>query len=332
MNEQEKKILDFVKSKGPALPVEVKRELGGDTMLMGALLSGLIENKCVRFTNAKIGGSPLYYVSGQEGKLSRLKDHLSEKPAKAYDLLKENKVLRDKDCEPWQRVALREIKDFAMPLDVNINGGEERFWKWYMLSDGEAEKIVFESIKTELPDDIKDKLASKYAPEKEQKIEEPKKEVKEDKPAAKQEEFVPKEAPKIEKPKEVPKPKRKRIKKEEETYKIDDDMGFAFELGRFHSSIMEYFKDKNIVIIEQKVLKRGKEFSFVLKLPSTVGRLGYFVVAKDKKKVTEKELSDVYSKATELKMPAMFICTGALSKRARKFIEEKLPGMVFRSI
>ncbi|MFH1637661.1 MAG: hypothetical protein ABIB71_04530 [Candidatus Woesearchaeota archaeon] len=350
MNDKEKKVLEFVRRKGPVLPVEVKKEIGGDTMLMGAILSGLIENKHLKYTIAKIGGSPLYYIEGQDAKLSRLRGHLSEKPGKAYDLVKENKVLRDRDCEPWQRVALREIKDFAKQLDANIGEKEEIFWKWHLVSDDEAGKLVFEMIKDELPEDTRKKLEEQYCPKEEKPSEEKQEPQAEKKPEQKEE--APKEEnaseekqePQAEKKQEeeVPKEKKQDVQKEarpkkpkkkaEETYRADDNNEMAAELGTFHAKIAEYLRDKDIVVIEQKVLKKGKEFSFILKVPSTVGRLSYYAVAKDRKKASEKELSDAYGKGEELKMPVMFICTGELSKKARKFMEEKLPGMVFRNI
>ncbi len=334
MNEQEKKILDFVKRKGPVLPVEVKKEFGGDTMLMGALLSGLIDNKHIKFTIAKVGGSPLYYVDGQEHKLSRLRDHLSEKPGKAYDILKDKKVMRDKECEPWQRVALREIKDFAKPISIDVKGNSEVFWRWHLLPNENASKRIMEMIKDESPGEEPKVEAEEENPaaeiNKEVELEPPKEEPKNPEPPK---EEKPKEEPKNPEP---PKPKEEqkvlKPKRKKETYRADDDEDMAAELGKFHARLVEFFRDKDIVVIEQKVIKKGKEFSFVLKVPSTVGRLCYYAVAKDKKKASEKELGDVFSKAEELKMPAMYICSGSLSKKARKFLDEKLPGLMFKGI
>ena len=44
--------------------------------------------------------------------------------------LRVKKVLRDISLEPVMRVALRELKDFAIPLNVKINGNSEVFWKF----------------------------------------------------------------------------------------------------------------------------------------------------------------------------------------------------------
>ena len=37
----------------------------------------------------------------------------------AKSILIGKKKIKDKELEPWQRVALRDLKDFAYPLQVN---------------------------------------------------------------------------------------------------------------------------------------------------------------------------------------------------------------------
>ena len=40
----------------------------------------------------------------------------------------------------WKEV--RDIKDFAFPLRVNIKDVSDIFWKWYLIQDSEAEPII----------------------------------------------------------------------------------------------------------------------------------------------------------------------------------------------
>jgi len=68
--------------------------------------------------------------------------NMNDKEKKAFDLLSQNKILRDSEQEPVIRVALREIKDFAIPLNVNYDNNKERFWKWYLTSNEEAEQLI----------------------------------------------------------------------------------------------------------------------------------------------------------------------------------------------
>src|SRR3989344_2431669 len=135
--ELKKKMLDYVKANGPVIPINLSKVTGSSTIFAGAVLSEMISQRLVKLTNAKIGGSPLYYCAGQEEKITRLREYLGQRPKQAFDLLKEQKILHDRSCEPWQRVALREIKDFAMPIYIQINGEQEIFWRWYLMPEEE---------------------------------------------------------------------------------------------------------------------------------------------------------------------------------------------------
>jgi len=131
-------ILEVVKNEGPVLPVAVSRKLGRDTYFAGAVLSELVNNKSIRISSAKIGGSPLYYVNGQENKLDKLYDYLPEREKEAYELLRKNQVLKDSECQPAIRVALRSIKDFAFAFDVN----DELHWRWYLITEEEGRNLI----------------------------------------------------------------------------------------------------------------------------------------------------------------------------------------------
>ena len=65
---------------------------------------------------------------------------LNEKDQKTVILLSEKKILRDKELDPLTRVSLRQTKDFSIPLEVGLNEQRELFWKWYLLSNEDAEK------------------------------------------------------------------------------------------------------------------------------------------------------------------------------------------------
>lgn len=142
MHKNKPEILKCIKIHGPILPRQILKFVDNNLLFASAMLSELVREGEIHLTNAKIGGSPLYYIKGQEPRLQNLYQHLSTPLKKAYDLLKTKKILRDKECEPWQRVALRELKDFAIKLDVSFNEINEVFWKWYLINDEEAKEII----------------------------------------------------------------------------------------------------------------------------------------------------------------------------------------------
>ena len=44
------------------VPNDIKKVLGGDTIILGAMLAELSSRKLVSITHAKRGGSPFYYI------------------------------------------------------------------------------------------------------------------------------------------------------------------------------------------------------------------------------------------------------------------------------
>jgi len=137
--ELSEKIVDFVKRNGPSLPVQLSKEIGGNLLFAGAIMSELVRSRKLKISSLKVGGSPVYYVEGQELKLQDYSKYLNEKEREIFGILKEKKVLQDNKLEPWQRVAIREIKDFAQMLKTNTG---EIFWKWYLTDLNDVEKII----------------------------------------------------------------------------------------------------------------------------------------------------------------------------------------------
>ena len=88
----------------------------------------------------------MYYLPGQEEKLRNFTNNLGSIERKACDLLEQSKVLRDAAMEPAVRVALRNIKDFAVPLQVSYQEKTEIFWKWYLTENKEVEIAIKEII------------------------------------------------------------------------------------------------------------------------------------------------------------------------------------------
>src|SRR3989338_10718589 len=57
-------------------------------------------------------------------------------------MLSQKKILKDAELDPLSRVTIRQIKDFAVPLQVNYRGNLELFWKWYLLQTNDAEEAI----------------------------------------------------------------------------------------------------------------------------------------------------------------------------------------------
>ena len=110
--------------------------------MASAHLAELTASKRLKISNVKVGGSPLYYLAGQEAMLQKFAGNFNDKEKKAFELLNENKVLRDAEQEPVIRVALRELKDFAIPLRIRVGQELKLFWKYFSLGDDELIGLI----------------------------------------------------------------------------------------------------------------------------------------------------------------------------------------------
>ena len=133
-NLKEKIMLTF-KRRGPSLPVHIASETGLSMLFASAFLSELLSEKKIKLSFMKVGSSPIYLISGQEPMLERFSQHLKSKEKEAFELLKRKKFLKDEEQVPAIRIALREIRDFAIAFKKN----EEIFWRYFIIPENKFE-------------------------------------------------------------------------------------------------------------------------------------------------------------------------------------------------
>ena len=287
------RILSIIREKGPILPVQASKEINENILMTSARLSELLTAKHIKISNLKIGGSPLYYSPGQEHKLQNFTDNLNGMEKKAYDLLLQNKILKDSDQEPAIRVALRQIKDFAVLLQVNYENKTEIFWKWYLIDNKEVEVFIKNklSIKRET---ISEKPTKRITQEKlletreTQRVSGPQK----------SEGFFRGSKEEIQK-KDI-------IKKIKKT--IDKDL--------FLKNIHNFFNKNKINIVETYDTKRNTEMDFIIELQTSIVNIKYFCKSKNKKKVSDADLSSAVIQAQSKNLPLLFLINGISSMLA----------------
>jgi len=293
--------LNFIRREGPMQPSQLAGELNTNILFASAILSELVSNKHVKITSVKKGGSPFYYIKGQESKLENLQEFLSGKPKEAFELLREKKIIRDKSSEPWQRVALKELKDFAIPLNVGLGGEYELFWKWYLTDNEDAKdlikQVVKPSKKKEIKKDIEKKKEIPVKEEVEKKFEQPIKE------------------------------------KLSESQINNSSKSISQNMEGIPSLASDYFSSINMYIISQETIRKNKEMNFVGDIPSNLGNLRYFVKFKDKKTVSDSDLIASSNQASSKRLPLLFICSGKLTRKAEQYLNENQSGqLIFRKL
>ncbi|MDP7457796.1 MAG: hypothetical protein QGH47_03650, partial [Candidatus Woesearchaeota archaeon] len=225
-------ILEFIKIRGPIIPIQAAKEIGTNILMASAMLSELSAKGSVKVSSIKVGGTPLYYTPGQEIKLQSYLKYLNDKQKVAYEKLKQQKILLDTKLEPVMRQALRQIKDFAKPLEVTSNQETSLFWKWYLLPNDEATRI------------IKNKLGMK---------------------STKKTPSTPKTTPSSPPKQKSQKTPLEKISQKKEIKKHSPPKTHPFQSPQdtFVEQMLKYFSKNNIRVVEHNLVRKNSESDFI---------------------------------------------------------------------
>ncbi|MEK6909013.1 MAG: hypothetical protein AABX23_03100 [Nanoarchaeota archaeon] len=277
------RILEIIKERGPELPVRVASTISQNNIFTAAFMSELVGEQKLKLSNMRVGGSPLYYISGQEEQLQKYTEYLNHKEKEAFKLLKQNEILQDSEQEPAIRVALRSIKDFAIPVKIIDNSQEKIFWKIHTLSNDKTKELIEKAI-TPIKHEIKQ-------------------EIKEEKTLIKE------ELKQIE--------KSESIKLEQQVKEIKNKEANS----DFLDKIKKVMSEKEYEITKE-ILTKKKEFTAKIRLNTHLGQQELYMVAKDKKKITLDDIVSTLQKAQAEKMPALIISPGEVDKKALDYYKE----------
>ncbi|MGV8150451.1 MAG: hypothetical protein ACP5NV_01860 [Candidatus Woesearchaeota archaeon] len=305
-NIPKEKILEVVRQ-GPTVPSRIVKIVGGDTMLIGAILSTMISTGEVKYSTLKIGGSPVYYIPDQEPRLEEFVKYLNDKDQKTVMLLKDQKILKDSTQDPLTKVSLKTIKDFAKTFEIEQSGKKELFYRYFLVSREDAVSIAISSLKIQeqtpptVSVDDKNSSSDKSATTRDEVLEEPttmRQDIVSEKIAVEH---------KVSHTRDV---------------KSDSKSDF-FEL------IKAYIHEKNLDIIGKEKIKKS-EYNLILKNHDKNDYI--YCVAKDKKTINEGDLSTAFVFAHQKKMPCIFLMTGHLTKKAENMSEKEFKDMTIEKI
>jgi len=308
------KVLQTIRIKGPVIPAQIAKVIGTDIMIASAVLSEMVSTNILKISNVKFGSTPLYYLPGQESRLQDFAKNLNEKEKKAYDLLMQKKVMTDRLLEPVVRVALRNIKDFAVPLQVKVNDNIEIFWKWYLITNEEAAKIIKEIIEVSKTKEPKKEIKPVQETIASKEQEKPREEEKEIKRELKKEELK----------EELPEKEEKKEEKKKFVDKTSED--------KFLNEVKRFFEKSNIELIEEKVVKKNLDLDLVVEVPSAVGSLTYYCKAKSKKRISDSDLSSAFVQGQLKKLPVLFLTKGELTKKAMEMLSKEFKNIKIKKI
>ena len=289
------KIISLIRFKGPSLPVHAAKETETTMLFASAFLSELISEKRLKVSKLKVGGSPLYFIPGQEPLLEKFTHHLNPKEKEAFILLKEKRILKDSDQHPAIRVALKEINDFAIPFKKD----DEIYWKYLTTSDQEILSHNFVSIPKPIVEVEKEVVEIKEE-ETDPLIREVKKQFGEEIP---EKPFKEEEIPE----KQIKKKAKKKAAKKKASQKKND---------KFFNTVKEFLAKKSIEISDIEGFSKND-----LTLRVNVEGKEKLLIAYNKKRITEEDIVKAHKKASEEKLEYIVLSLGEPLKKLNNFIE-----------
>ena len=294
------RIISFIGMRGPSLPVHIAKEINNSILFTSAFLSELISEKRLKISKLNVGNSSLYFIPGQESLLENFSHHLKNKEKEAFELLKQKKILKDSEQHPVIRVAIREIKDFAIPFKKE----EQIYWKYFSVSDQELIAKIKEmpAIKTQVSD-----ISLNKSEQKTSQIAEKEQEIKiEQKPSKIEVQPFSLKTKNENRRSVVGLKKVEKIKQ-----KISGKGG-----DKFFNKVKEFLSKSSIEILD---IEDASKDNLILRVKINDGKK--LLVAYNKKKIDESDVIKAYKKSSELNLPYIILSLGEPNKKMNEFIK-----------
>lgn len=323
IKEIHEKIVSALKRRGPSLPIQMAKELNMSSLFVSAFLSELVDEKKIKISSLKVGGSPLYFLEGQEEKLENFYNYMHPKEVEAFQLLKKDKILKDSEQEPSIRVALRAIKDFAIGFMFN----KEIYWRYMLVSLSEIDGLIKTRKSLVRPASKPILMVSTTSTglaipmvnivktEKKEKIKVPKLMA----DTSKVRIAIPMSVAPTTKPIRINKQLVQTIP--EAGSLITHKTKKQKPKSEFVLNVINLLNKNNFNIIEEKDYKE-KEYNCILQIKSELGPINFLTQAKYKKSITENDLKKLLNSAQLIHLPALILYTGEIGKKAENFLEE----------
>jgi hypothetical protein len=308
-------VLTYIAENGPAVPNQIRQALGAqDNFVVGAVLSDLVSSGRLALTHFSYGSSKFYYDPSAPEKLEPLAQYLNEKDRRACELLRAEGVLRHSELSPLNRVAVAAIQDYSRPVRHRSNDGEELFWRYYLISETEAQQRIIEkwfAPKPIAPPQPTPTLVVKtQAP------------------------TTPPVTPSMPPP-APPAPVQTRAKRApaedaEASKKKSRKKGVSkapTPSAEFSNQVSAFFATREITL-EENLGSTKTEMSAIVSVPSAIGAMRYYCKAKTKKTTTDGDLAAAYLEAQAKALPLLYLAADKLSKKAKDVLPTLKGAMV----
>jgi hypothetical protein len=332
MDDLKKYIVDFIATNGPTLPITISKKIGKPLIITNAILSQLCEDGLLQKTSMQIGSSHIYFLRGQEQQLENFISYLKGSEKIAMERLKKEKVLQHEGLDLALKVALANMKDFAKVIKVRIGNEEKIFWKYFLVSNQEAEAIINERFKVaeqqqqpssstplQLPTQLQPSTSTLQTS---QAIKpQPPQPLIQEKPLQLQQQLIP-EVQKEEEAREVWEGEKEEKERGEEKVEVEKAKKAEKRKERKKGKVV-----KKKATPEDFMSFINANFSSIRKISDTMyeaskeivdEKIRFLVVIKAKERISDVDLILAMREGEERKMPVIVLTKGALTKKAKE--------------
>jgi hypothetical protein len=334
MDDLKKYIVDFIATNGPTLPITISKKIGKPLIITNAILSQLCEDGLLQKTSMQIGSSNIYFLRGQEQQLENFISYLKGSEKIAIERLKKEKVLQHEGLDLALKVALANMKDFAKVIKVRIGNEEKIFWKYFLVSNQEAEAIINErfkvaeqqqplpSVPLQLPTQLQPSTSITSTLQTPQAIKpQPSQPMIQEKPLQLQQQLIP-EVQKKEEAREVWEGEKEEKERGEEKAEIEKAKKAEKKKERKKGKVA-----KKKVTPEDFISFINANFSSIRKINDAMyeaskeivdEKIKFLVVIKAKERISDVDLILAMREGEERKMPVIVLTKGTLTKKAKE--------------
>lgn len=317
-------VYSLIKERGPILPVDIVKEIGGNTILTGALISDLVRRGKVSVTkNIRVGSSPLYYVPGQEERLEKYLHLLSESERRAVEILKKNGVVFEHEVPQLYRIGLMNATDFSIPLNIKYKEKEYHAFKWSLLDSETAKQLIQNKLEEKAGKASDSPVFETESIEEPSSVTHPQETHTSEDTGPEQQEMVQKnvysdttEEAVQQSQSSVPEGEQLSIS----LNALEEDMKDDELLRSFYGLSQE----KGFKFQSYEIIRKNREINANIRFYSPFGQLHFFAKALDKKRISPQDMYALYAEAQIRKLPALFITGGELTSQAQKLVDKEL--------
>lgn len=283
------KAYEIVKQ-GPVLPVEVASKLGVDSFLANAYLSQLIDANKIKASKERVGNAFVYFLPGNE----------SAADSRVQNLLK-----------PTQKTA----RMFASSVPVGAEVEQKRQAFAERLQEIEKKEAIQRAqpkpeVKlVSIAEKVKQEFLDRFRPAITEQL------ARQD---AKSASVLVQPAAKVQDERKIAEQMMQEVEKKVKDVKEIKEV--KADSGKLVENTLAFLVGGHADIISKELKKKGKEADIVAYIPSPIGNLKYLIVVRDKKTVSEADLSLAFTEGQSKKLPVLFITGGKLTKTAENYL------------